>query len=154
TSAVASDVPRDRAVVRGRAIAEIERHLVDVVPSPTFGWFVAFDQRMTGRVEVLGGVTVRRAVAAADVAARPAEPEVHPDRIDLQALLAAERAGDDSADAGSMDAFVSHGSSRGPRRETHAARGPPARLRRRRRRRASPSRRARPRSRRHPGGWS
>src|SRR5881397_934580 len=108
----ASDVPRDRAVVRGRAAGEVERHLVDVAPSPTFGRVVAFDDRMAGRVEVLGGVMVRRAVAAADVAARPAEPQMHPDRIDLQALLAAERAGDDLADAGRVGAFVSHWSSR------------------------------------------
>src|SRR5437016_1818045 len=149
----ASDVPRDRAVVRGRAAGEVERRLVDVAPSPTFGRVVAFDDRMAGRVEVLGGVMVRRAVAAADVAARPTEPQMHPDRIDLQALLAAERAGDDRADAGPVGTFVSHWSSR-TRRETRAASRPPAPLHRRRRQRALPIRRARRRSRRRPGGSS
>ena len=103
-----SDVARDRPVLRRRAIAEIEDDLVDVAPAPAFRRIVALDDRMAGRVEVLGGVTVRRAVAAADVAAGPAEAQMHPRRTDLQALLAAERARRHVADAGGVDAFVGH----------------------------------------------
>jgi len=38
-------------------------------------------------------MTVRRAVAAADMAAGPAEAQMHPRRTDLQALLTAEALG-------------------------------------------------------------
>src|SRR5262249_33829591 len=47
-------------------------------------------------------------VAAADVAARPSEPEVHPRRARLQTLLAAERARRDASDSIRVAAFVCH----------------------------------------------
>src|SRR5579859_6455824 len=43
---------------------------------------------MPGGVEMLGGVTVLRVVAASDVTARQAQPEMHPGVAHLQALLA------------------------------------------------------------------
>jgi len=63
---------RDRAVVRGGAIAEVEHDFVDVTPPPAFGWVIAFDDRMACSMEMLGGVAVRRVVATADMAAGPA----------------------------------------------------------------------------------
>jgi len=50
---------RDRAIVRGGAIAEVEHDLVDVTPPPAFGRVIAFDDRMARLVKMLGGVTVR-----------------------------------------------------------------------------------------------
>jgi hypothetical protein len=44
-----------------------------------------------GRVKMLGGMTVRRVVATADVTAGPAQPQVHPHRARLQAFLAPAR---------------------------------------------------------------
>ena len=63
---------RDRAVVRGGAIAEVEHDLIEVTPPPAFGWVIAFDDWMARLVKMLGGVAVRRVVATADMAAGPA----------------------------------------------------------------------------------
>src|SRR5947208_4917889 len=86
-----SDVPGDRTELGRGAIGKVERHLVDVAPAPPFRGVVALDDGVAARVEVLRGVAVRRVVAAADVAAGPAEPQVHPPGTRLQALLAAAR---------------------------------------------------------------
>jgi hypothetical protein len=55
----ASIVARDRAVVRGGAIAEVEHDLVDVTPLPALGRVIAFDDWMARLVKVLGGMAVR-----------------------------------------------------------------------------------------------
>src|SRR6266700_1989780 len=54
------------------------------------------------------GMAVRRLVAAADMAAGPAQAQMQPRRPDFQALLAAESAGRYIADGVSMAAFVGH----------------------------------------------
>lgn len=56
------------------AIGEIERHLVDIAPAPALGRIVAFDDRMLGRMIMLGGVAPGRLIAAADVPAGAADP--------------------------------------------------------------------------------
>ena len=56
----------------------VEEHLVDVAPAPAFGRVIALDDRMPGGVEMLGGVACSGIVAAADMAAGPAEPQMHP----------------------------------------------------------------------------
>ena len=71
---------RYRPVMRRDAIAEVEEDLVDIAPAPAFRRIVALDDRMAGRVEMLGGVAVGRLVAAADMAAGAAEPQMHPFR--------------------------------------------------------------------------
>ena len=43
---------------------------------------------MPRRVEMLGGVSVRRVIATANMTAGPTEPQVHPDGTRLEALLA------------------------------------------------------------------
>src|SRR6187402_1692234 len=86
------DIARDGAVLRRGAVAEIERHLVQVAPAPAFRRVVAFDDRVAGGVEMLGGMLVRGTVAAADMAAGPAEPQMYPARAGFQAFLASERA--------------------------------------------------------------
>ena len=140
-----SNVPRDRSALRRLSIPKVEEHLVDVAPAPAFGRVIAFDDRMPGRVEVLRRVTVGGIVAAADMAAGAAEPQMHPRRSALQALLAAERAWRHVARIGRRACIrqpsgspVSAGRS-GARRRTRdrrAAPRPPARLRRPRPRRA------------------
>ena len=64
-----SIVARDRAVVRCGAAAEVEQDLVDVTPPPALRRVIAFDDWMARLVKMLGGVAVRRVVAAADMAA-------------------------------------------------------------------------------------
>jgi len=58
---------------------------------------------------MLGGVLVGRVIAAADVTTRPAYPQMHPLRTDLEALFASARARLDVADASDMAAVVAHG---------------------------------------------
>jgi hypothetical protein len=53
---------------------------------------------MTARFEVSTGMTVGRLIAATDMSALAAEPQVHPGRSDPQAFLAAERARGDDPD--------------------------------------------------------
>jgi hypothetical protein len=50
------------------------------------------DDRVAGGLEVLGGVAARRAVAAADVAACQAEPQVDPVASGRETFLASRRA--------------------------------------------------------------
>lgn len=56
------------------AIGEIERDLIDIAPAPPFRRIVAFDDRMLGRMIMLGGVATYRLIAAADVPAGAADP--------------------------------------------------------------------------------
>ena len=44
--------------MRGGAIAEVERDLVDVTPAPAFGRVIAFDDWMARLVKMLRGVAV------------------------------------------------------------------------------------------------
>src|SRR5947209_6511625 len=59
----------DRAELRRNAVGQIEEGLVDIAPAPAFGRVVTFDNRMSRRAEMFGGVAVRRVVAAADMTA-------------------------------------------------------------------------------------
>src|SRR2546430_16456270 len=49
--------------------SELQRDLVGIAPAPRLARLECRDDRVPGRVVVLGGVLVLRAVAAADVAA-------------------------------------------------------------------------------------
>src|ERR1700688_1146526 len=66
------------AIVRRHAIGKIEHVFVDVAPAPAFGRIVAFDDGMARRMEMLGGVAVRRIVATADMAAGSTKAQMHP----------------------------------------------------------------------------
>jgi hypothetical protein len=94
--------------VRRGSIAEVKHYLVNVTPSPAFGWVIAFDDRVSRLVEMFRRMAVRRLVAAADMAAGPAQAQMQPRRPDFQALLAAESAGRYIADGVSMAASVGH----------------------------------------------
>ena len=69
---------RDRSVLRSGSIGKIEYHFIEITPAPTFRWIVAFDDRMASRVKMFGCMPIRRIIATADVAARPAQSQVHP----------------------------------------------------------------------------
>ncbi len=103
-----SNVAWDRPVVRRGAAAKVQNNLVDIAPSPPFRRIVAFDDGMAGLAKMLGGVTVWRAVAAADMAARPAEAQMHPSRTKFQTFLAPERARRYITDAFGVRTFVGH----------------------------------------------
>jgi hypothetical protein len=60
-------------------------------------------------MEMLGSVAIRRVITTADVAARPAQPQVHPLRAGFQALLAAASTRPHVADRIFVTAFSGHG---------------------------------------------
>src|ERR1700730_11030657 len=100
--------------MRGLALRQIEEHLIDVAPAPALGRIVSLDHRMAGGVKMLGRVLVGGIVAAADMAAAAADPQMQPFAAALQAFLAAERARRDAADAGNVGAALCHGRLRRP----------------------------------------
>ena len=83
---------------------QIEQDFVHIAPAPSFRRIVAFDDRMSGGVEMLGGMRIGRIVTATDMAAGAADPQMQPLAAALQALLATERARRDIADAGDVGA--------------------------------------------------
>src|SRR5687767_8554280 len=90
----------------------LEHLLVHVAPAPVLPALEAANDRVTGLMEVLRGMLLRRTVAAADVAALQAEPEVKPPGSGLETLLAAiRRAGSDVAHVVEMGACWRHRSS-------------------------------------------
>ena len=71
-----------------RCAVDVEREIVLVAVPPVFARFVRLDDRMALRMEVRGRVPIRRVVAAADVATRHAQTQVHPSTADSQAVYA------------------------------------------------------------------
>src|SRR5690348_2731128 len=71
------------------AALSLEVHLVHVAPAPVLARLERLDDRVTGRVEVFGGMPVLRVIAAADVAADQTFAQMDPAVAHLQALLAA-----------------------------------------------------------------
>jgi hypothetical protein len=67
----------------------VDEDVVGVAIDPVLAGLEGLDYGVQGTVEVLGGVPVRRAVAAADVAASEAEAEVDPAGSHREAFLAA-----------------------------------------------------------------
>src|SRR5882724_7909451 len=94
--------------MRRLSVRKIEQHFIDIAPAPTFGRIVALDDGMLGGVEVLGRVLVGGIVAAADVTAAAADPEMQPHAAALEAFLATKRARRDIADAGDVSATLRH----------------------------------------------
>ena len=80
------------------ALAAIEDELVDEAPHPVLAGLEGSDDRMVAPAGVGRSMTVGRRVAAADVAAGHARPEVDPPGADAQAVLAAVRGGHDLPD--------------------------------------------------------
>lgn len=69
----------------------LKHDVVDVAPAPVFPWLKGHDDRMLGRVKVLGGVPVPGTVATADVTALHAESEMDPGIACLQTIFTAVR---------------------------------------------------------------
>ena len=94
--------------MRRRAAAKVQTNFIDIAPSPPFRRIVSFDDRMAGRMKMLGGVSIRRVVATANMSAGAAEPQMHPLRTGFQALLATPGARRHIVDRVLVAAFVSH----------------------------------------------
>jgi hypothetical protein len=97
-----------RTQVRRRPIRKIEHDFVDVTPTPSFGRIVGFDDRMPGRMEMLGRVPAWRLIAAADMAASPADAQVQPGLAYFQALFAPEYTRKNVADPCKMPTKFRH----------------------------------------------
>ena len=69
--------------------AEVKFDLVDVAPSPVFARFDGSDDGMSHGAKMLRRVFVLRRIAATDVTADHAEPEMNPHVSHLQAFFAA-----------------------------------------------------------------
>ena len=102
-------VARNRATLRRRAIREIKEYLIDKTPAPTLRRVVAFNDGMPSGMKMLGGVPPRRLVAAPHMSTGPADPQVNPMLVNLEALLAAQSARRDGDDPIEMRAFSLHG---------------------------------------------
>ena len=74
---------------RGSLGSEDEHHFVHVTPAPVFTGFDRTCDGVPDLVCVVAGMPIRRRIAAADLAAGLAHPQVQPAAADLQALLAA-----------------------------------------------------------------
>ena len=93
--------------MRGLALRKIEHDLVNVAPTPAFRRIISFYNGMLRGVEMSGRVFIGRIIAAADMTAGPADPQMQPDAAGLEALLAAERARRDVLDL--RDVLAGHG---------------------------------------------
>jgi hypothetical protein len=69
----------------------LHEQLVDIAPTPIVARLEAPDDGVLGLVKVFGRVRVRRIVAAADVPADQAQPQMNPGAVDREAFLAAVR---------------------------------------------------------------
>src|SRR3979411_2078872 len=104
----ASIIARDRAVMCGLPVREIEQDFIDIAPAPPLRRIIALDDRMLRGAKMFGRVLVGRIVAAADVAAAAADPQMQPLTSAVQAFLATERARRHAADAGDVAAALGH----------------------------------------------
>lgn len=86
----ASNVARNGPPLR-RLIGQVDLLFVDITPPPTFRRIITFHDGMVRGVKMFGGVTMRGLVAAADVAAATADPQMNPRAADLQTFFAALR---------------------------------------------------------------
>ncbi len=73
--------------------SKLEYYLVDVTPTPVFIRLEGLDNRVVGRVKMLGGVRILRIVTATDMPAFETEAQVDPRLPDSQTILTAIRAG-------------------------------------------------------------
>ena len=67
--------------------SRLQHQLVGVTPRPVFPRFEASNQRVMRAAEMFSGVLVGRRIAAADVAAGKAKPEMNPPAAGLEAFL-------------------------------------------------------------------
>src|SRR5438094_8538896 len=79
-------------------LSEVEEFFVHVAPMPVLDGVQGLDDRMAGLLKVLGCMHVLRGIAAADMAAAHAHPQMDPLGFQLYAFLASRRARPDIAD--------------------------------------------------------
>jgi len=94
--------------VRRRPVRKIEHHLVDVTPAPPFRWIIGFDDRVPGSVKVFCRVAIGRLIAAADMTAGPADPQMQPGIAQFQAFFTPRSTRKDVADCRNMSANRCH----------------------------------------------
>ena len=73
--------------------SKLKHYLVDVTPTPVLSWLEGLDNRVVGRVEMLGGMLILRIIAAANMPAFKTEAQVHPRIPYSQTILTAIGAG-------------------------------------------------------------
>src|ERR1700687_4303470 len=111
---------RSRIRKRGFVTEESSRQvrsdvgLVDVAPAPILARLEGLDDRMALGAKMGAGGLVLGRIAAADVAADQAEPQVDPPIADSKTVLAALGAGDHFADLGHVRTGFSHRGSSNP----------------------------------------
>src|ERR1700733_15192394 len=86
-SKLPSIIPRNRTVMRRLPVRQIEQDFIHIAPAPSFRRIVAFDDGMSGGVEMFGGMFIGRIVAAADMAAAAEDPQMKPLTADVQAFI-------------------------------------------------------------------
>src|SRR2546426_8454607 len=68
--------------------SKLKHELVDVTPAPVLPWLERLDNRVVGRVEMLGGVLILRLVTATDMSTGETEAQMQPGVTRFQAILA------------------------------------------------------------------
>jgi hypothetical protein len=87
---------------------KIEHYFFYITPAPPFRWIKGFDDRVPGRVKMFCRVPIWRLVAATDMAAGAADPQMQPGVTRFQAFLTPRRARNDVADRREMFAKYRH----------------------------------------------
>jgi hypothetical protein len=96
--------------VLGRCvIAQVDHNLVDEAPTPALRRIITFDHGVLRGVEMLGCVAMRGIIAAPDMAADPAETQMHPFGTHLQAFRATASTRHDDRDLIEVGASLAHG---------------------------------------------
>ena len=67
--------------------SRLEHHLIDVTPDPVLTRLEGLDNRVVGRMEMLGGVLILRIVTAPDMSTGETEAQVHPGISNFQTVL-------------------------------------------------------------------
>ena len=93
----------DWSILR-RLVFKLDLDIIHIAPSPPLRRIVALDDRMTRFPEVGAGMAVRGLVAASDVPACAANPEMQPFAAHLQTVLAAKGTGLHFADGAHVTA--------------------------------------------------
>lgn len=105
---VASIKSRDRTYLRRRSIRQVKHDFVDITPAPAFGRIIGFDDRVSGCMEMLRRVPVRRLITATDMTAGSADAQMQPWIAQLQAFFAPKGAGNNVPNSRQMLAAMCH----------------------------------------------
>jgi len=70
-----------------KQLSKLEHELIDITPAPVFSWLEGLNDRMVGRVKMLGSMLILRRIAAADMPAFETEAQVDPRISNFQTIL-------------------------------------------------------------------